>query len=102
YAAIPGGQGNAAEAQSTFAAGNRAKARNAGEFVWADGSNQDFPAAAESLFTPVPNDYLVRATGGVVFATGVSSTGAATAGARLPQSPERRFRTAPLAHRKTF
>ena len=84
YAMIPGGFGNSAAGQCAFAAGMQATAAKAGEFVWADNTAKAFPSAGESMFTPAPNDFLVRATGGVVFVTGVDATsGNATAGARI-------------------
>lgn len=62
YATVPGGQNNTASGASSFAAGNHARAQHDGSFVWADGLAADFGSSA-------PNQFSVRATGGVVFAT---------------------------------
>jgi hypothetical protein len=83
YAVVPGGVSNSAKGQGALAAGSFATAAHAGEFVWADGSGKAFPSAMETLFTAAENDFLVRATGGVVFVTGVDSWGNATAGAKI-------------------
>jgi hypothetical protein len=65
---VPGGNLNLAGGQSSFAAGYRAKVRDAaqsgdangdeGTFAWADSVNDDFTSTG-------PNQFLVRATGGV-------------------------------------
>jgi len=57
YAIIPGGHLNTAT-NYAFAAGNRAKARHTGAFVWADSTDEDFPSTAN-------NQFLIRAAGGV-------------------------------------
>jgi hypothetical protein len=59
----PGGYLNQASSAYAFAAGQRAKARHTGAFVWADSQNLDFTSTA-------PNQFNVRANGGVVFNTG--------------------------------
>jgi hypothetical protein len=59
YAAIPGGQSNAATADYTFAAGRRAKVNHSGSFVWADDHDADFPSTTNRQFS-------VRANNGVV------------------------------------
>jgi Chaperone of endosialidase len=58
YATIPGGYQNVAAGQTSFAAGNRAKANYAGDFVWGDSQAVDFNATASDQF-------LVRAQGGI-------------------------------------
>ena len=61
YATIPGGEVNRAGGDYSFAAGYRATVRpqDTGTFVWADRSqNVDFTSSG-------PNQFLVRATGGV-------------------------------------
>lgn len=58
-ATVPGGVGNHAEGNYSFAAGQRAVAVNNGCFVWAESSSTDF-------FVCTTNDtFLVRASGGV-------------------------------------
>lgn len=57
YATIPGGSQNSA-ASHAFAAGYRAKANHPGSFVWADATEADFPSTA-------PNQFRVRASGGM-------------------------------------
>lgn len=54
---VPGGDQNSA-ANNSFAAGHRAKALHTGAFVWGDSTEQDFTSTG-------PNQFLVRATGGV-------------------------------------
>jgi hypothetical protein len=72
-ATVPGGRGNLAGANDTFAAGRRAQAVQPGTFVWADSSNFDFgPSRADQ--------FRARATGGVEFITGITSTGASDTG----------------------
>ena len=58
YATIAGGQRNEAGADNSFAAGTQAKAMHPGTFVWSDRSPGDFVSSG-------PNQFLIRATGGV-------------------------------------
>ena len=60
YAMVPGGQNNEANGDYSFAAGHRAVANSSGSFVWAD-SNEAYVESTE------PNQFLARASGGVVF-----------------------------------
>ena len=63
YAAtVPGGANNTASGQSSFAAGQRAKAQHAGAFVWADNTAADFSSTTS-------NQFLIRASGGVGIGT---------------------------------
>ncbi len=65
---VPGGDSNEAGGTTSFAAGHRAKVRNAtqsgdgdgdqGTFVWADSTNADFASTG-------PNQFLIRSAGGV-------------------------------------
>ena len=55
---VAGGQSNRVAGNFGFAAGRRAKADHTGAFVWADGADADFSSTA-------PNQFLIRATGGV-------------------------------------
>ena len=72
-ATVPGGRGNLAGADYTFAAGRKAQAVHPGTFVWADSNNFDFgPSRADQ--------FRARATGGVEFITGITSTGASDTG----------------------
>ncbi len=57
-AAVPGGDSNTAAGDFSLAAGQQAKANHDGAFVWADASNADFASSA-------PNQFLIRASGGV-------------------------------------
>ena len=59
YSTIPGGFQNAAAGMFSFAAGRSAKANHDGSFVWADNSSVT-PTA-----TSGPNQFLIRAVGGV-------------------------------------
>jgi hypothetical protein len=70
-AMVPGGFQNEAVGDFSYAAGFCAKAEYAGSFVWAD-SSSCFPKFAST----VPNQFLVRATGGVFFDTGDSALNA--------------------------
>ena len=58
YSVIPGGNNNQVLSDSSFAAGNRAKANHYGSFVWADGQDADFATTAN-------NQFLIRALGGL-------------------------------------
>jgi hypothetical protein len=62
FATVPGGYANFAAGQFSFAAGSQAKATNDGAFVWADAAAADFSSTA-------PNQFLIRAAGGVGIGT---------------------------------
>ena len=62
-AAVPGGTNNSAQGQNSFAAGTNALAQHKGSFVWSDSQPSIFASGAD-------NQFAVRATGGVYFATG--------------------------------
>jgi len=64
YSTVPGGYSNNAEADYSFAAGRRAHVHpgHVGAFVWADSTNADFSSTD-------PNQFLIRANGGVGIAT---------------------------------
>jgi hypothetical protein len=76
-ATVPGGAANVAGGFFSFAAGYRAKVRDAtssgdvdgdnGTFVWADSTDADFTSTG-------PNQFLIRSTGGMRLATGDGST----------------------------
>jgi hypothetical protein len=76
YAIIPGGRSNLVSAQLSLAAGNRAKAFHPGSFVWADTMDHDFASAS-------PDEFAVRASGGVRFVSAVDGNGADVAGVLL-------------------
>jgi hypothetical protein len=59
---VPGGRSNAAAGNYSLAAGWRAKANADGCFVWGDATNAD-------IACNTPNQFLVRATGGVSLTT---------------------------------
>jgi len=69
YSVIPGGVFNSAEGQGAFAAGRFAHARHDGSFVW-NGSGYAAEASSDS-----PNQFVVRATGGVKFYTSTNTPG---------------------------
>ena len=75
YAMIPGGWLNTAEGERSFAGGYRARTGPAatGSFVWGDSTDADVVSWS-------PNRFVVRATGGVWFASAVDGTGAFTNG----------------------
>lgn len=62
YSVVPGGYLNTAYGEASFAAGRRAYAQHEGSFVWADDHDEDFVSTA-------PNQFCIRATGGVCFET---------------------------------
>ncbi|HEX9597486.1 MAG TPA: tail fiber domain-containing protein, partial [Anaerolineales bacterium] len=72
FAIVTGGYANAATGVLSWAGGRRAKARHRGAYVWADATNANFASTA-------PNQYNVRAAGGVRIFSNV----AATVGVRL-------------------
>ena len=78
YAMIPGGFANQAAGDFSLAAGRdaRVNAAHPGSFLFADSSNFPFPSNA-------PNEFAVRATGGVRFVTAIDSSGNPLAGVRL-------------------
>jgi hypothetical protein len=55
---VPGGHGNTASGEYSFAAGRKAQANNNGAFVWADSTDANFASTAV-------NQFLIRASGGV-------------------------------------
>ncbi len=60
YATVPGGLENSAAGDYSFAAGNRAKAKHAGSFVWSDYTVPSTPFESTG-----PNQFLIRAQNGV-------------------------------------
>ena len=70
-ATVPGGANNTAAGLTSFAAGYRAKANHDGTFVWADSTDTDFASNG-------PNQFLVRASGGVTMTTNTGGTTGAT------------------------
>jgi hypothetical protein len=71
YATVPGGLENEASGESSFAAGNDAKAIHEGAFVWSDRST---PTAADPFASTDVNQFLIRAAGGVGIGTNAPST----------------------------
>jgi hypothetical protein len=65
YSTVPGGNLNTASGQFSFAAGQRANANHAGTFAWGD--SQD-----ANLVSTAPNQFLIRAGGGVQLGTNTS------------------------------
>ncbi len=75
---VPGGYGNVAGGDYSFAAGRRAKVRDAatvgdadgdqGTFLWSDANDFNFASTG-------PNQFGVRATGGVRFVTAIDGSG---------------------------
>jgi len=78
YSVVPGGYGNLALGDYSFAAGNEAQvnAGHAGVFLFADSNNSVFASSA-------PNEFAVRATGGVRFVTALDTNGEPLVGVRL-------------------
>jgi hypothetical protein len=74
YATIPGGYHNVAAGELSFAGGYESDAATAGSFVWSD-----YSPGAPRLIASAPNQFLVRATGGVA----LFSNAAQTAGVSL-------------------
>lgn len=66
-ATVPGGGGNTASGDYSFAAGRRAKANHNGSFVWADSTDADVTSGAN-------NQFVVRASGGIIMYTNSSLT----------------------------
>jgi hypothetical protein len=74
YSTVAGGSANTASGVISFAAGYRAKANDAGSFVWGDSSEFDVSSYGADTFT-------ARTTGGARFVSGIDpTTGAPTAG----------------------
>jgi hypothetical protein len=73
YATVPGGAFNTAAGGYSFAAGQQAKANQAGCFVWGDSADAE-------VACDVTDAFIVRASGGVTMYT----NGGLTAGATLP------------------
>ena len=67
FSTVPGGSENIARAQNSFAAGYSAKANHDGTFVWNDRSLVD--SGNDSLLSTGPNQFLIRAAGGVGIGT---------------------------------
>ncbi len=80
HSTVPGGESSTAAGQFSFAAGRRASANEDGSFVWGDSTNAQ-------VFSMVPNEFVVRASGGVRFRDAstnivtISPTGTVTAAA---------------------
>ncbi len=66
-AVIPGGLANRAEGDYSFAAGRRAQALHDGAFVWGDNTDANIASSG-------PNQFIVRASGGVTLFTNISAT----------------------------
>ncbi len=69
YATVPGGSDNYAAGDYSFAAGRNAFANSPGAFVWADSTGPQFRSTA-------PNQFLIRAAGGVGIGSAVTPNGA--------------------------
>ncbi len=62
FGVVPGGNLNQADGEYSHAAGRRAKALHDGSFVWADHTDEDFATTA-------PDQFIIRAKGGVGIGT---------------------------------
>ena len=71
YATVPGGEENRAAGVASFAAGHDAKAIHDGTFVWNDRS---IIVDNDSLVSTGPNQFLIRAAGGVGIGTNAPIT----------------------------
>lgn len=78
YSAVPGGYGNQALGDYSFAVGNQAQVdvEHPGVFLFADSSDFRFESST-------PDEFAVRATGGVRFVTAVDGSGEPLVGVRL-------------------
>jgi len=78
YSVVPGGSQNYAAGDYSFAAGSRARIEpgHDGVFLYSDHKDVEFPSVS-------PNEFAVRATGGVRFVTGIDASGHPLAGVRL-------------------
>jgi hypothetical protein len=70
YATVVGGKSNQAEGDFSLAAGHRAAALHDGAFVWADNHVSETTVSSGG-----PNQFIVRATGGVHLVLGVRGDG---------------------------
>ncbi len=61
YSVVPGGYFNIASGSNSFAAGTHSYAGNDGTFVWSDSS----PLTPAAFTSTAPNEFLIRAAGGV-------------------------------------
>ncbi len=66
-ATVPGGLGNVASGDLSLAAGHGAEAAHAGSFVWGDAT--DAPDVMNKFASTGPNQFLIRASGGVGIGT---------------------------------
>ncbi len=64
---VPGGWGNTASGDFSLAAGHRASAEHTGSFVWADATGA--PDFLNAFSSTGPNQFLIRASGGVGIGT---------------------------------
>lgn len=71
WSTVPGGAGNVASGNYSVALGHRARAAFDGDFVFADSQNFDFAPNG-------PDNFRVRATGGVRFVVDIDGTGTST------------------------
>ena len=78
-ATVPGGSQNSAAGSYSFAAGRRAKIHSgaSGSFVWSDSNTPE-------TWSWMSNEFVVRATGGFWFITGIDGSGNFTSGMQLP------------------
>lgn len=75
YSAVPGGYDNTAYGNSSFAAGKYAYADQANCFVWSDGTGGSiYKQTCAVAGSAASNAFVVRATGGVEFVTGVNTS----------------------------
>ena len=75
-ATVPGGEENLAAGDYSFAAGRRAKALHAGSFVWSDSTGAELSSSA-------PDQFLVRAGGGMTVTAAAGARFDVNAGAWL-------------------
>ncbi len=80
---VPGGYNNLAAGQYSFAAGQSARARTDGSFVWADSTPFPFDPFNTQGPQGVANSFNVRCTGGFYIVTGFDASGNPSVGQRL-------------------
>ena len=83
---VPGGSFNLAQGAYSFAVGSGARAQHKGSFVWGDTAGQNIvtPGISGLVVSSADNEFLARATGGVIFQTSFNSVTGGVGGSRLP------------------
>lgn len=80
HATVPGGDSNTASGDYSFAAGRYARAEHKGSFVWSDSGDP-----LNSLASTGPDQFLIKASGGVGIGTNAPDGALHTVGGRIVQ-----------------